>query len=114
MNTNDDSHRVFRDDSKGRFEITVEGMTAGFTYFVTAGSPGVAERVFYHTEIADSYSGQGLASKLVAEAMDDSAQAGTSVVAVCPYVKRWLDSHPEHPVGRTSATPAHLSLIPRA
>ncbi|GAB3189148.1 GNAT family N-acetyltransferase [Nesterenkonia suensis] len=114
MNTNDDSPRVFRDDSRGRFEITVEGKTAGFTYFVTAGLPGDAERIFYHTEIAESFSGQGLASKLVGEAMDDSADAATSVVAVCPYVKRWLDSHPEHPVGRTATTPTHLSLIPRA
>lgn len=114
MNTTDDSPQVFRDDPRGRFEITVGGRTAGFTYFVTADLSGQAERVFYHTEIDDSYSGQGMASQLVSEAMDDSAQAATTVVPVCPYVKRWLESHPEHPVARARPTPAHLSLLPQA
>lgn len=113
MTRTSDPIDVSRDDSRGRFQITVGGTPAGFASFIAAGPEGPPERIFYHTEVDGSFSGQGLASKLVAEAMDDSAQASTTVVPVCPYVKKWLDEHPEHPVKRTRPTPAHLKSIPR-
>lgn len=114
MTSTSNSIEISRDDSGSRFQIIVDGTPAGSTYFIAAGTKEDPERVFYHTEVDDAFSGQGLASQLMAGAMDDSAQASVTVVPVCPYVKKWLDKHPEHPVKRTRPTPAHLQSIPGA
>lgn len=113
MTSPDDTAHVTRDDSRGRFEISIDGVVIGSTYFVPTRTSDAPERIFYHTEIDDSQSGQGRASQLVSAAMDDSAQADLTVVPVCPSVKRWLEKHPEHPVTRARVTPDHLRRLPR-
>jgi predicted GNAT family acetyltransferase len=54
------------------------------------------ERIFYHTEVAQAYEGQGLASMLVRRVIDDAIAAGLVIVPVCPYVAAWLARHPEY------------------
>lgn len=74
-----------------RYEIRVEGATAGFTEYRDRGDL----RVFYHTEVGKEFSGQGLASRLVREALNDVRRTGLRVVPVCPYVKKFLSGHDE-------------------
>jgi len=78
--------------SSDRFTIEVGGQQAGFTRFVEHDG----RRVFFHTEVDDAYSGQGLASVLVRQALAATRDDGLRVVPVCPYVKRWLEKHPDH------------------
>lgn len=52
-------------------------------------------RVFYHTVVDEAYGGQGLASRLVAAALKETLDAGIAVVPVCPYVRSWLERHPD-------------------
>ena len=75
-----------------RFEISVDGTRAGLTQFVDSG----AQRIFFHTEVGDEYSGQGLAGTLVARALDDTREAGLRVVPVCEYVKGYVEKHDEY------------------
>ncbi|MER6979141.1 GNAT family N-acetyltransferase [Streptomyces carpinensis] len=75
-----------------RYEIQVDGEFAGFTAYRDRGE---GQRVFYHTKIFDAFSGQGLASRLVREALTDVRQAGKRFVPVCPYVKGFLGKHQE-------------------
>jgi hypothetical protein len=51
---------------------------------------------FVHTEMDDSVSGQGLASKLIKDALDDARAKGRQVLPVCPFVKRYISHHPEY------------------
>lgn len=82
---------VTRNDAEGRYEIAVDGELAGFTVFVDRGP----QRIFPHTELDDRFSGRGLSSILVRDALADTRAAGQRVVPVCPLVARWVSKHPE-------------------
>lgn len=70
------------------------------------------QRVLYHTFVEPSYGGQGLASRLVRVAVDDSIAAGFDIVPVCPYVVKWLTKHhDEYTAHVVKATPQHLAAI---
>ncbi|MGW7070874.1 GNAT family N-acetyltransferase [Streptomyces sp. NPDC054855] len=74
-----------------RYEILVDGKTAGLTAYRDRGP----QRVFFHTEVDDAFAGQGLASILVREALTDVRAAGLRIVPVCPYVAKFLGKHRE-------------------
>ncbi|GAA4673198.1 GNAT family N-acetyltransferase [Gordonia humi] len=80
---------VARNDAAGRYDITVGGELAGFTQFVDRG----AQRIFPHTELDDEFSGRGLSSILVREALADTRAAGQRVVPVCPLVAHYVSKH---------------------
>ncbi|MGW3513656.1 GNAT family N-acetyltransferase [Streptomyces sp. NPDC000994] len=82
---------VQRADAKHRYEILVDGKHAGLTAYRDRGE----QRVFYHTEIDDAFAGQGLASRLVQEALTDVRESGKRIVPVCPYVAKFLKRHEE-------------------
>jgi predicted GNAT family acetyltransferase len=78
-------------DARHRYEILAGEARAGFTAYRDHGE----QRVFFHTEIDDAFAGQGLASVLVQEALDDLRGAGKRIVPVCPYVAKFLKKHEE-------------------
>ncbi|MFN3600983.1 MAG: GNAT family N-acetyltransferase [Dietzia sp.] len=72
--------------------ILDDGTTAGRADFVD--SPTVeGERIFFHTEVDEAYSGRGLAGLLVRRALADSIRHGITVVPVCPLFARHLATH---------------------
>ena len=76
----------------GRFTITVDGKTAGLIdYFDRDG-----RRVFPHTEIQPEYGGRGLATILVAEALEATRAAGLRIVPQCSMVSGYIAKHPEY------------------
>ncbi|MGW4392575.1 GNAT family N-acetyltransferase [Streptomyces sp. NPDC004685] len=82
---------VERNDERHRYEIRVVGVRAGLTAFRDHG----VQRVFFHTEVGEAYAGQGLAGRLVREALTDVRKLGKRIVPVCPYVAKFLKSHEE-------------------
>jgi predicted GNAT family acetyltransferase len=48
-----------------------------------------------HTEVEPAFEHQGIASRLVASALDDIRSRGLSLLPVCPYVRSYLQRHPE-------------------
>ena len=52
--------------------------------------------VFVHTEVDDAFEGQGVGSLLVRQALDSVRGEGLRVVAQCPFVKAWIERHPEY------------------
>ncbi|MFB7167528.1 GNAT family N-acetyltransferase [Streptomyces sp. NPDC056242] len=82
---------VERNDERHRYEILVGGVRAGLTAFRDHG----AQRVFFHTEVDEAYAGQGLAGRLVQEALTDVRKSGKRIVPVCPYVAKFLKKHEE-------------------
>lgn len=89
MSENTEKIAVERNDAAGRYDITVDGEPAGFTEFVDRGG----QRIFPHTELDDRFSGRGLSSILVREALADSRAAGQRVVPVCPLVAHYTRKH---------------------
>jgi predicted GNAT family acetyltransferase len=52
--------------------------------------------VFTHTEVEDSEEHSGLGSRLVRGALDDVRRSGGTVVPSCPFVRGWIERHPEY------------------
>ena len=52
--------------------------------------------VFTHTEVDPDAGESGLGSTLVRAALDDVRSRGVRVVALCPFVRGWIERHPEY------------------
>ena len=76
---------------ENRYEIRVDGELAGFTEFRDRD----AQRVFFHTEIAEAFQGKGLSSTLIGHALTRTREDGRRIVGVCPAVARHLAKHDE-------------------
>lgn len=98
---------IIKDSEKHRFVITLEdGTEAGSSLYRERDG----ERYFFHTEIGEEFGGQGLAGTLTAEALATTAADGLSVVAICPYVRSYLEKH-ELDITWRKSTPADLTWI---
>lgn len=52
--------------------------------------------VFTHTEVEPEYEGQGVGGRLVQAALDDVRARGLHILPLCPFVKTWVERHPEY------------------
>lgn len=80
---------VTRNDELSRYEIRTDGTLAGFSEYDRR--PGMIR--FTHTEVDPAFQGQGLAGKLAAEALADAAASGDTIVPLCPYIAKYLQTH---------------------
>lgn len=90
-----------------RFSIGVDGADAGHTAYRDHGE----DRIFHHTEIGGEHGGRGLAGQLVEAAVRETAGEGKTVVAVCPYVLKWLEGHDPADVTWRKPTPDDLTWL---
>ena len=79
--------------AKSRYELFDDGRLVGFTEYHER-ADGVL--VFPHTVITTPKRGAGYGGTLVAEALDDVRAKGRTIVAECPFVKQFVDEHPEY------------------
>jgi predicted GNAT family acetyltransferase len=83
---------VVRDDpGRHRYEILRDGEVVGHLRYRTDGD-AVA---LVHTEVMPAERGRGVATRLVADALADLHARGLRPVPVCPFVVRYLETHPE-------------------
>ncbi len=75
-----------------RYEASRDGERAGFAEYRIDGET----ITFFHTEIDSAFEGQGIGSALVRSALDDVRGRGLRVVPQCPFVKSWIDKHPDY------------------
>jgi len=76
-----------------RYEARVDGDLAGFAVFKRDGD----HVVFTHTEVDDAFEGQGVGSQLARHALDDvRTQPSVRVVPRCPFIRSWIEKHPEY------------------
>jgi uncharacterized protein len=80
------------DEQAGRYEIVLDDIVAGYvTYRDVAG-----DRALLHTEIDPAYEGRGLASRLTRAVLDDLRDRGLGVRPHCPFVRSFIEKHPEY------------------
>jgi predicted GNAT family acetyltransferase len=82
--------RVIDNKEKNRFEAEVDGHTAIIEYMV---QPGVLSLT--HTEVPKELSGQGVASEMTEKVLLQIELRGLQIVPVCPFIKKYIDKHPE-------------------
>ncbi|MEO6997138.1 MAG: GNAT family N-acetyltransferase [Terracoccus sp.] len=97
----------------GRYELRDGGRMIGQAQYVVVPVVGGTDRVvFFHTEVDDAYGGRGLAQVLARFALDDTIAAGRTIVAVCPYIARFVERHPGPYAAHVSrATRADLAAL---
>jgi hypothetical protein len=83
---------VRENPEKRRFEAVVDGEVAGSLFYRDT-EDGL---VLIHTEVDEAFEGRGIGSRLVAGVLDDVRARGGEVVPICPFVKRYLERHPEY------------------
>lgn len=85
---------------ESRYEIRVGDELAGFTQYRPRPGGTIA---LVHTEINERFEGQGLATRLIGFALDDARSRGLAVLPFCPFVKGYVERHPDY-----------LDLVPEA
>jgi hypothetical protein len=84
--------RVTDNPDEQRYEVLVDGALGGFAQYRLR--PG--RIVFTHTEVDDRYEGHGVGSTLVRSALDAARSRGLQVTPMCPFVRAYIEHHPEY------------------
>jgi len=74
-----------------RYEAHLDGTLAGILEYTEKRS-----RIgLVHTEVARAFGGRGIAAELARFALADARRRGLRVIVLCPYVRAYLERHPE-------------------
>ena len=81
---------VRNNEAEGRYELAIQGECAIAAYDRRDGA-----LVFTHTQVPEAVEGQGVASRLIAAALQDARERGLKVIPLCEFVAAYMDRHPE-------------------
>jgi predicted GNAT family acetyltransferase len=84
--------RVVDNPNELRYELWLDDRLAGEIRYTIRDDGKV---VLVHTEIDPSLEGQGLGNVLVQGALDDLRERGIDYVPLCPFVRAYLQRHPQ-------------------
>jgi uncharacterized protein len=84
--------RVVDNTGAGRFELRVGDDVAGFAEYQHTGDA----LAFTHTVVEPQYEGQGIGSALARGALEAAREQGLSVLPHCPFIRGWIQKHPDH------------------
>ncbi|MFC7657816.1 GNAT family N-acetyltransferase [Pseudonocardia benzenivorans] len=77
---------------RSRFEVLVGDEVAGRAFYTL--DDGLI--VFTHTEVDDRFGGRGLGGVLARGALDAARARGLRVRPDCPFIRSWIEKHPEY------------------
>ncbi len=89
MSGNEQPIEVVHNAAEGRFEARVNGLLCVAVYRLADGVMRMT-----HTEVPPLLEGRGIASRLVAAAVDYARANGLAIVPACSYVRVWMRRHP--------------------
>jgi predicted GNAT family acetyltransferase len=75
-----------------RYEVLEDGTLAGFALYLDHDGT----RVFTHTEVFPAFEGRGVGSALARAALDDLRASGRTLVARCPFIRGYIERHPDY------------------
>jgi predicted GNAT family acetyltransferase len=82
---------VGHDEAQSRFTVSLDGHTAELQYRRLP--DGVLDLV--HTGVPDALQHRGVGDALAVAAFDYARANGLRVILTCPFLRRWILSHPE-------------------
>jgi uncharacterized protein len=83
---------VTDNEPSGRYEVHLDDELVGHLRYIRRGG----RAYFVHTEVDEAQEGAGVGSTLVHEALQAQRERGEPVVPLCPFVRAYLDRHPEY------------------
>jgi predicted GNAT family acetyltransferase len=92
---------VVNNEAKQQFEAHVDGLLSLLAY-----RRGGDRIVMIHTEVPAALEGRGIASVLARTALEDARARQLRVVPLCPFVRGYIERHPEYrPLVTAHASP---------
>jgi predicted GNAT family acetyltransferase len=90
----DDATQITTSDNEAesRYEALDGDTVVGFARYVRRGG----RTIFVHTEVDEDREGEGIGSRLAAGALDGERAAGRPVVPLCPFVRSYIERHPDY------------------
>jgi predicted GNAT family acetyltransferase len=79
-------------DTGDSYVITADGVHAGLAAYRRRG-----DRIVF-THIDPAFEGHGVGSALAKAALDDVRARGLRAVPLCPFIRAWIDRHPDYEV----------------
>ncbi|GAB4179083.1 MAG: GNAT family N-acetyltransferase [Wenzhouxiangellaceae bacterium] len=83
--------KITHDPEHQRFETEVEGHRAVLEY---RRQDAIADLL--HVRVPSPIGGRGIAGQLTRTALEHAREAGWKVIPTCPYVRAWIDRHPDY------------------
>ena len=77
---------------RSRFQLVDGEEVIGTAYYRSE----QGRRLFTHTEVDEDRQGQGLASRLIRFALDETVGEGLRIVPLCPAVASYVGKHPNY------------------
>lgn len=90
------NNEVIDNKAQKRFEIHIDDQVAFEKYEFFTTSQGEKGIEYKHTFVPEALSGHGIAGYLVKVILDCAAARKLRVKPTCPYVKSYIDKHPEY------------------
>ena len=83
---------VHRNESNHHYEAELDGKVVGFVRY--RHRPGHV--ILIHTETDPEYEGRGVGGALAKAALDDVRARGEKAVVLCPFIRAYVEKHPEY------------------
>ncbi|MDR1712281.1 MAG: N-acetyltransferase [Propionibacteriaceae bacterium] len=95
--------KVTHNTAEARYEGWLDDVLAGFAEYQLTDKLVV----FTHTEVDPHFEGHGVGSVIARAALDDVRDngAGRQVLPLCPFIKGWIQRHPDYVSLVYGATP---------
>ncbi|EHR61052.1 GNAT family N-acetyltransferase [Saccharomonospora cyanea] len=84
--------QVIDSPERQRYEAVREGTVLGFTAYEHMNQV----LVLTHTEVDPALEGQGIGGALTRAVLDQARSRRLRVLALCPFVRVWLENHPDY------------------
>tara|TARA_R110000868_G_C10961254_1_gene768517 strand:- start:4801 stop:5085 length:285 start_codon:yes stop_codon:yes gene_type:complete len=84
-------YKLINNEEKSRFEVHVNGYVAFEDYKLFKG--GIS---YIHTEVPKELAGKEVGSFIAKSVLDYAAEHNLKVKPFCPYIKAYIDRHPEY------------------
>ena len=91
MDIDESKLEIVNNAAARQYEVVYKGQTALLQYIERG-----AQIIYVHTEVPPELEGHGIAGALAKRALDDARAAGLVVVPRCPYVRAYIERHPEY------------------
>jgi uncharacterized protein len=86
-----ESLHVLHNVEKSRYEVELDGKLALIQYRDAGGV-----RYYLHTEVPEALEGHGIASLMARAALNQAQAEGLTIVPLCPFVRGYIEKHPEY------------------
>ena len=83
-------YELINNEATNQYEFHIDGFIPRIVYQKSEDKISLI-----HTEVPLALGGKGIANQLVKKVLEDIQQKGFKLVPLCPFVKKYIQRHPE-------------------